>query len=100
MGRDRQRKVEIFQHAFQQQAHGAKLGNGEKLIGVGGKCNVAPRGHTFRRDGVPAGRSQVFHERGERSGKLLGFRGAARVPDATVGAQHTAIDAAIVECAR
>ena len=93
-GMDRKVAVDAggLQRALEQQAHGAQLGDGEELVGVGGKRHADARRRTVGRQAAASNRRRLFDHGRQHRRQFLRLRRAGRVPDATVGQRQRAGD--------
>ena len=74
-------------HAAPHQAQGAKLGEGEELVGVGGEAEADRRRRRFAREAAVGERAQIGDRRRSREAELLRRRSAGGVDRARVGGE-------------
>ena len=92
LGMDGKDVVDVggFQRAREQQPHGAQLGDGEELVGVGGQRHADSRHRSVRRKAARIKQAQIFDHTGQYGSQLLRLRGPGRVPDAAIGERQRA----------
>ena len=76
----------------EQQPHRAQLGDGEELVGIGGKRHADPPRRGVRRKAMRLEQAQMFDHGGQYGSQLLRLGRPCRVPDAAIGERQRAAE--------